>query len=78
MSRKRSVPSSSILKSKRAKHLQDCRSAAQQTMQKSEQRKRCKLCTKNKLGNKTNNICIECNVHLCYVNDRDCFTMYHC
>ena len=41
------------------------------------QRKRCILCTSNKVENKTNNMCIECNMHLCYVNGRDCFALYH-
>ena len=50
---------------------------AQHSMQKVGKRKRCILCTSNKLESKTNNMCIECNMHLCYVNGRNCFRLYH-
>ena len=37
----------------------------------------CKLCTSIKKTSLTNNKCLECNVHLCYVNGRNCFRLYH-
>ena len=77
-SRKRQLSSSSILKTpQRARQMKDCRGSTQHTMQKVSQRKRCKLCTSNNLESKTDNMCVECNVHLCYVNGRDCFALYH-
>ena len=69
--RKRSVPSSSILTPNRAIQLRNCRDSVRHTMQKADQRKRCKLCT-------SNNMCVECNVHLCYVKGRNCFARFHC
>ena len=46
-------------------------------MKKSDVRQRCKVCTTRKIQNRTNNMCVECNLHLCYVNDRNCFAKYH-
>lgn len=46
-------------------------------MQKSNNRKRCVQCAKNKKENRTNNTCIICEVHLCYTNERNCFAEYH-
>ena len=77
-SRRRQIPSNAILKTTQpARQIKDCKGSAHHTMQKVGQRKRCKLCTSNKLESKTNNMCVECNVHLCYVNGRDCFALYH-
>ena len=77
-SRKRQLSSSSILKTpQRSRQMKGCRGSAKHTMQKVSQSKRCKLCTSNKLESKTNNMCVKCNVRLCYVNGRDCFALYH-
>ena len=79
-SRKRAPPLGVIHSNvpKRAKLLKDARAAAtHHTMKKVEKRQRCKLCTSKKIQNRTNNICVECNVHLCFVKGRDCFALYH-
>ena len=78
-SRKRAPPTSVIHSNtaKRTKLLKDCRNSTTHTMRKVENRQRCKLCTSKKVQNRTNNICVECNVHLCYVNDCNCFAAYH-
>ena len=46
-------------------------------MIKVEKRQRCKLCTSKKLQNRTNNMCLQCKIYLCYVNNRNCFSAYH-
>ena len=78
--RKRLLPFSVIHSNvaKRAKLLKDCMDTAGHTMKKVDNRQRCKLCTSKKIQNRTDNMCVECNVHLCYVNGRDCFALYHC
>ena len=75
-SRKRAIPYSVVLGS--TKRLQQQKnSSTSHTMMKIEVRKRCKLCYQNKIQNCTNNVCVECDVALCYVNDRNCFALYH-
>nr|XP_033799977.1 piggyBac transposable element-derived protein 4-like [Geotrypetes seraphini] len=40
-------------------------------------RKRCAQCAKDKIENRTDNICEICQVHLCYTSSRNCFEKYH-
>lgn len=47
-------------------------------MEKTDSRKRCVNCAKNKVENRTNNRCVVCKVHLCFTNHRNCFAEYHC
>ena len=75
-SRKRNISLASIsTSSKRAKYGQT--SVVRHTLEKVGTRQRCKLCTSNKIQNRTNNKCVECNIYLCFVKDRDCFKLYH-
>ena len=76
-SRKRSYPSAPIETSKKLRCIRNSNQLHQHTMEKSAKRQRCKLCTRAKLTNLTNNKCIQCNIHLCYVNSRNCFQAYH-
>lgn len=46
-------------------------------MEKSDLRKRCVYCAKDKKENRTNNVCVSCNIHLCFTKDRNCFAEYH-
>lgn len=46
-------------------------------MMKAVTRKRCVNCAKTKKENRTDNICVSCNVHLCYTKERNCFAEYH-
>ncbi|XP_060803721.1 piggyBac transposable element-derived protein 3-like [Amyelois transitella] len=46
-------------------------------MQKAEKMKRCVNCAKRRIENRTYNICVMCNVHLCYTSTRNCFAEYH-
>lgn len=46
-------------------------------MQKVEKMKRCVNCAKNRTENRTHNICVMCNVHLCFTSKRNCFAEYH-
>ena len=75
-SRKRAIPSSVALGSTKSLQQQK-NSSTSHTMMKSEVRKRCKLCYQNKIQNRTNNVCVECDVALGYVNDRNYFALYH-
>lgn len=40
-------------------------------------RKRCILCTKNGIDNRTNSICFTCNKPFCYTKERNCFEIHH-
>ena len=74
--RKRSIPSASIATgSRKSKYGQA--PDPKHAMEKSNLRKRCAWCTSKKIQNRTNNQCVECGVHLCYVKGRDCFKNYH-
>ena len=53
------------------------RTSEPHSMEKTDIRQRCKLCTRNKVQNRTNNKCVQCNIYLCYVKGRDCFKLYH-
>ena len=76
--RKRQAPQSTIKHGpKPPKYLKACKSAGPHTMIKVEKRQRCKLCTSKKLQNRTNNMCLQCKIYLCYVNNRNCFSAYH-
>jgi len=74
-SRKRSHPSTPIETAKKLRLVS--KQPVQHTMEKSTKGQRCKLCTRGKLTNLTNNKCIKCNVHLCYLNNHNCFQTYH-
>jgi hypothetical protein len=39
--------------------------------------KRCAECAKDKIENRTDNMCEICQVHLCYTTSRNCFEKYH-
>jgi len=75
-SRKRAIPAGVIHGSVKRQQLHGV-SSVPHTMKKVEMRKRCKLCTQKKVQNCTNNVCVECNVPLCYANRRNCFATYH-
>lgn len=47
------------------------------TIGKKPQRKRCVECAKDNTENRTDNVCQECDVHLCYTTKRNCFAAYH-
>ena len=53
------------------------RTSEPHSMEKTDIRQRCKLCTRNKVKNRTSNKCVQCNIYLCYVKERDCFKLYH-
>lgn len=77
-SRKRLIPSSSVMtQQKRFRISQSSLEMSSHTMMKTDERKRCKLCTSKKRQNRTNNKCMQCGIHLCYVNSRNCFQLYH-
>lgn len=40
-------------------------------------RKRCVLCTKNGIDNRTNSICFTCDKPFCYTKERNCFEIHH-
>lgn len=42
-----------------------------------DERKRCVVCTKKKLDNRTDVYCEDCNVCLCLQKKRNCFKVYH-
>ena len=75
--RKRSFSAASIETAKRLKAIQSHSQVVHHTIVKATKQQRCKLCTKNKTSNLTLNKCIECNIHLCFVNIRNCFQTYH-
>ena len=75
--RKRSIPSSAIMTAKTKKYSRISNGPVKHTMKKVEKRQRCELCTSRKDQKRTNNMCVECNIHLCYVTDRNCFEEYH-
>ena len=62
---------------KKLKAIQSHSQVVHHTMVKATKRQRCKLCTKNKTSNLTFNKCVECNIHLCFVNSQNCFQTYH-
>ena len=66
--RKRTLQMAPILNEKRSKYTNNSCGTTQYTMCKDVKRRRCKLCTRRKLQNLTKNKCVECNIHLCYVN----------
>ena len=77
-SRKRAVLASSVMtQQKRLRINQSLMDMYGHTMMKSEERKRCKLCSSKKRQSRTNNKCMQCGIHLCYVNSRNCFKLYH-
>ena len=77
-SRKRAVLASSVMtQQKRLRINQSSMEMYGHTIMKSEERKRCKLCSSKKRQSRTNNKCIQCGIHLCYVNSRNCFKLYH-
>lgn len=43
---------------------------------KSDKRVRCAVCPRN-MDRKSNNVCLQCNLHFCYTAERDCFAIYH-
>ena len=75
--RKRAPPNAPIITEKKSRFSKSRSNATPHTMEKCAKRQRCKLCTRRKQQNLTNNKCVECNIHLCYVNNRNCFQMYH-
>ena len=75
-SRKREVLSSAK-NSRRSSLKRHSNDTTPHTMKNVDKRQRCKLCTSNKIQNRTNNVCVECNVHLCFLNGRNCFALYH-
>lgn len=46
-------------------------------IEKSNTRKRCCICWKNKTENKTFNKCKSCDIYLCFTSTRNCFEIYH-
>ena len=76
-SRKRNAPISSVHRTPSAAKYLKPTTGSKHRMQKRSKRNRCKFCTNNKKDIKTNNICVECNLYLCYVNGRNCFPTYH-
>ena len=75
--RKQSFSAAPIETAKSLKAIQSHSQVVHPTIVKATKRQRCKLCTKNKTSNLTFNKCIECNIHLCFVNSRNCFQTYH-
>ena len=71
--RKRPLLSAPIMKKK----TRLCHSFPAHTLEKTDVRQRCKLCSRNKIQNRTNNKCVECNIYLCFIKGRDCFKLYH-
>lgn len=53
------------------------RPASSHSMLKANVRKRCVQCAKINVENRTNNYCNECNVHLCFTTNRNCFAEHH-
>ena len=75
--RKRSVSTSAIINQQKRSRMSLSESAVHHVMEKTDERKRCKLCTSKKHYSRTNNKCSVCNVHLFYVTSRNCFQTYH-
>lgn len=75
--RKKAIPKTSIAHNSKKARLSNVRFSVAHSMEKVDERQRCKLCTKRKVQNRTNNKCVECGVYLCYVKDRNCFKLYH-
>ena len=75
--RSRAGPSTPKAYSQRKRKYSSSTDNTTHSMEKVEQRQRCKLCTTKKVQNRTNNMCVDCGIYLCYVNGRNCFEKYH-
>lgn len=52
-------------------------SKPEHSMEKTNIRRRCVQCAKKKVENRTNCICVICQVYLCFTNERNCFEQFH-
>lgn len=71
--RKRSIPAGPVRSSKNTLPAPQ----PEHQLAKMEKRMRCAQCAKDKVENRTDNMCQTCQVHLCYTKARNCFEKYH-